>query len=150
VYLSEPSDNTRIYGLYRTSILQKAYPPGSFHALDWAVAAGTLLLGKHGEIPDVLLFRDETPTESYTRAVRNDNRSAMTRIFPLIPMTSDLIFRQKIPLNGKILKALLRLNIDAHFAYMNAFHPSYLNDRVWLFWRQYIAWRLVTKNDGKS
>jgi glycosyltransferase involved in cell wall biosynthesis len=149
VYLSDPSDNGRFYSLYRTVALQKAFPLSHFHAFDWAASAGTLLYGKHREIPDVLMIRDLTPTANYAKSVRVDNPTAIARIFPLIPMTADLVLRQKIPLNPNILKALTRINIDAHLAYMDQFHSSFVTRHLWKFWRQYIAWRLVTALPGK-
>ena len=46
--------------------------------------AGTLLSGKHEEIPELLMFRDETPSINYVQQVRQDNRGTAGRIFPLM------------------------------------------------------------------
>jgi len=147
VYLSDPSYNARFYSLYRTVALRRAFPPSHFHGFDWAVAAGTLLYGKHAEIPDILMVRDETPLENYMRAVPNDNHSMIARVFPLLPMTRDLIFRQKMPITSQILKALLYINIQKHMEYMGMWHPFYmkLTRPIWLFWRRNVSWRLVSK-----
>ena len=107
-YLDNPGANVRLYGLHRTEVLRRASPPGNFHAFDWAVMAGTLLSGKHEEIPEILMFRDETPSINYVHQVRHDNRGPIGRIFPLMPMTKDLLFRQRIPLDLNIIRALIK------------------------------------------
>jgi glycosyltransferase involved in cell wall biosynthesis len=144
VYFSSMTDNARIYGVHRTVPLQKAFPPSHFHAFDWSVVAGILLYGKYGEIKDVLMVRDDTPRENYLKAVRYDNSSRSSHFFPLARMNADLIFRQRIPLRPSILKALLYLNMEKHYEYMRAFHPSYANvtSPAWRFWKRNVAWRL--------
>jgi glycosyltransferase involved in cell wall biosynthesis len=124
-YLDNPGANARLYGLHRTEVLRRAFPPGRFHAYGWAVMAGTLLSGKHEEIPEVLMFRDETPRINYVRQVRQDNPRAFGRIFPLMPMTKDLLLRQRIPLDLKIIRALIKINLDHHCWYMAEYHPFY-------------------------
>jgi glycosyltransferase involved in cell wall biosynthesis len=141
-YLSGPSDNTRIFGVYRTPALQAAFTPRYFHAYDWAVAAGTLLYGRHGEVPEILMVRDETPNAAYVRAVRRDNRTALGRLFPAAPMTGDLVQRQKIPLRLPVLKALLRINLELHLYYCLAFHPGY-GRAIEPLLRKYVLWRLA-------
>ena len=146
-YLSKPTDNSRLYALYRTAALQQAFPPKSFHAYDWAVSAGSLLHGKHAELEQVLLERDETPSSSYQDQVRQDNPPGLSRIFPLLPMTADLLFRQKLPWRPSILGALLALNLELHVHYMSHHHPGYMQvtGPLWSLWRRHIAWRLKTK-----
>jgi glycosyltransferase involved in cell wall biosynthesis len=143
-FLSDPTDNARSYALHRTAALQTAFPPSHFHAFDWAAAAGTLLHGRHGEIEDVLMVRDETPSENYVRSVRRDNRRSITRLFPLMPMTADILFRQKVPIRPQVLKALLYINVEKHLEYTRLFHPRYasLMKPVWNLWRRHVAWRL--------
>lgn len=140
-YLTDPSDNTRIFGLYRTRPLQLAFPSRYFHAYDWAIAAGTLLHGRHMEIPEFLMTRDETPSGAYVRAVRRDNPSTLGRLFPLLPMTADLVRRQRIPLRWPIIKALLRINLEHHRTYALVYHPRY-GKAVDPFLRKYVLWRL--------
>ena len=142
-YLSGPSDNTRIFALYRTEALRRAFPPRYFHAYDWAIAAGTLLHGRHMELPETLMTRDETPTIAYVKAVRRDNPTAIGRLFPVLGMTLDLVRRQRIPLRWPVVKALLRLNLEMHLNYALVFHPRYGKavDRVL---RPHVLWRLET------
>ena len=142
-YLSDPSDNTRIFGLYRTRPLQLAFPSRYFHAYDWAIAAGTLLHGRHMEIPEFLMIRDETPSGAYVKAVRRDNPSTLGRLFPMLAMTMDLVRRQRIPLRWPIIKALLRINLEHHRTYALVYHPRY-GKAVDPFLRKYVLWRLET------
>ena len=141
-YLSSPSDNTRIFGLYRTWALRRAFPPRYFHAYDWAVAAGTLLHGRHAEIPEPLMLRDETPGLAYIKGARRDGNSALGRLFPVLRMTADLVGRQRIPLRWPVVKALLRINLELHLNYVVVFHPRYGN-LIGPFLRRYVLWRLA-------
>lgn len=152
VYFSDPSDNSRFYSLYRTEPLRAVFPHSHCHAFDWAAVAGTLRYGKHCQTPEVLMIRDETPAQNYIKAIPIDNRSAAARIFPLAPMTRDLIFRQKIPLGMRVLKALLYINVEKHTEYMAAFHPQYMKATklIWYIWSRYIGWRLKTGQNAAS
>lgn len=142
-YLSLPARNTRIFGLYRTRALRASFPPRYFHAYDWAIAAGTLLHGKHMEIPEPLLVREQTPAASYIAAISRDNPGALGRLFPVLPMTADLVFRQRIPLHWPVIKALLKINLEMH-AY-HALHrtPRYGEIANRLLHR-HVLWRLAT------
>ena len=144
VYLTEPHENG-LYALYRTAPLKKAFPRRHFHAFDWAAVGGTLLYGKHAEVPDVLMVRDDTPKDHYVKSVRVDNPSGFTRSFPLAILTYDLLVRQKIPIRFGILKALLWQNVEHHLKYMRMFHPGYVNTtrHIWRGWYKYLSHRLV-------
>ena len=133
IYLFQPYENG-LYALYRTGPLQKAFPKSHFHAFDWAAVAGTLLYGTHAEISDVLMARDDTPKEHYTKSVRADNTRTITRIFPASILTYDLVIRQRIPLTLRILKALAFQNLEHHLRYMRMFHPVYVK-LTGLFWK---------------
>lgn len=124
-YLDEPGDSARLYGLFRTSALAATFPTSHFHAWDWASMAATLLHGRHERVEEVLMVRDETPSENYTPLIRRDNPRTFDRIFPLAPMTRELLARQRIPLDGAVLRALLRINAEFHCKYMEAYHPWY-------------------------
>lgn len=151
-FLCDPTDNCRSYALHRTAALQSAFPGSHFHAYDWAASAGTLLHGQHGEIEDVLMTRDETPSENYVRSVQRDNRGRLARVFPLIPMTWDIVVRQKTPMKPTILKALLYINVEKHLEYMKLFHPGYMRVTrpAWDAWRRHVSWRLVPRAGQKA
>ena len=124
-YLDDPAANGRLYGLYRRAALLPAIPARHIHAWDWAAVAGTLLHGRHAEIPEVLMVRDETPSHKYVLAVRRDNPRWHDQLFPLAPMTRELLFRQRIPVNADIRRSLLRVNLDQHFLYVRQYYPEY-------------------------
>jgi glycosyltransferase involved in cell wall biosynthesis len=143
-YLASPNDNARQYGLHRTQPLQKAFPTGTFQiAYDWAVMAGTLLYGRHAEVPETLMVREETSLQSYMALIRRRARWRLERVFPLLPMSLDLVFRQRIPLRLPVVKALLHINIFQHFQYAQEFHPRYA--RLEPFVRRHLLWRLENR-----
>jgi glycosyltransferase involved in cell wall biosynthesis len=124
-FLSAPADNSRMYGVFRTEVLKRSIPSKSFHAYDWALSAATLLHGKHNELSEVLMFRDQTLPERYIDLVRKDHRALVARLFPVLQMTRWLIFEAKIPLTRRIAGALIQLNVHKHDWYCEKFHPHY-------------------------
>jgi hypothetical protein len=143
-YLANPHDNSRVYGLHHTDPLKRAFPTGDFlTAFDWALMAGTLLCGRHAEVPETLMVRDETPREAYLNMTRREARWWLERIIPLPPMSLDLLFRQRIPLRLPVVKALFYVNIAMHFEYARAFHPRY--SRLEPFVRRHLLWRLANR-----
>jgi len=146
-YLSNPHDNARVYGLHRAGPLQKAYPAGNFTvAWDWALMAGTLLYGRHAEIPETLMVRDKTPGQAYMIQIRRHARWWLERVIPLLPMTLDLLFHQRIPLRLPVVKALLYANVTMHFAYAQESYPRYA--KLGQFVRRHLLWRLAYRPDG--
>jgi glycosyltransferase involved in cell wall biosynthesis len=145
-YLSGPSDNSRMYGVFRTEVLKASFPKCSFHAYDWALSAATLRHGKHQELAETLMFRDWTPPPRYSDLVRKDHASALYRLFPVLEMSRWLLFDAKIPLTWRIAGALLALNIDKHYEYCEKFHPRYSRATASLqkLWRDRVRWRLVS------
>jgi glycosyltransferase involved in cell wall biosynthesis len=89
-YLWAIHDNSRIYGIYRTQILQQSFYQKSIIAQDWLVVASTLMHGDHLQVPEVLLLRELTPVESYCAAVEETETSVLMRCFPALRMTMAL------------------------------------------------------------
>jgi putative sugar O-methyltransferase len=116
-FFQNPADNSRYYGVFRTEALKRSYPTMPFHALDWAVSAGTLRFGKHHEIPEPLMIRDSSDPASYARAVMADHRFWLWRMFPVLFMTRWIIFRGVVPLSPALLYRLFRLNLYMHFRF---------------------------------
>jgi glycosyltransferase involved in cell wall biosynthesis len=140
-YLSNPADNSRSYGIYRTQVLQKSFPPRYFHAYDWAYVAGTLLHGRHMEVAETLLVREETPSAAYLARARSDHATALGRLFPLIAMTVDVLWRLRVPLRWPVIRALLRINLERHLDYVSVYHPRY-NKTIGSLLRHHVVWRL--------
>ena len=151
-YLSAPRDNTRIYGLFRTAVAQRSFPANAFHAYDWAFAAATLRDGTHIEVPDVLLHRDRTSPDRYVDLVHRDARSSLERVFPCLPMTSWLVRHARIPLDARILGALVELNVEKHREYAEKYLPRYARfaDPAFSAWDRRVAWRLVARSPGDA
>jgi len=147
-YLTNPNDNARVYGLHRTASLRKAYPTGDFLiAWDWALMAGTLLYGRHAEIAETLMVREETSFHAYMLMIRRQARWWLERVVPLLRMNRDLLFRQRLPLPLAVLKALLYVNIVMHLNYMGEFHPRPYA-RVSRFLYRHLLWRLAYRPAG--
>ena len=144
-FLSAPKDNSRMYGLFRTSAAQRSFPSRTFHAYDWAFSAATLRFGQHREIPEVLMFREKTATEQYVESVRADTSSRLKRALPMTPMTVWLLQKHRIPKSGPVLAALFALNIDKHIDYCERFHEKYsaMSRPIAVRWKRN-RWRFVS------
>jgi glycosyltransferase involved in cell wall biosynthesis len=144
MYLAKPHDNARMYGLHRTEPLRRAYPTSDFLiACDYAVMAGTLLYGRHAEVPETLMVRDETSLQAYMIMIRRYAGWWLERVIPLLPMSLDLLFRQRIPRRLPVVKSLLYSNITMHFEYAREFHPRYA--KLEPFVRRHLLWRLENR-----
>jgi glycosyltransferase involved in cell wall biosynthesis len=113
-FLTNPADNSRYYGVFRTAALRAVYPARAFYALDWAVSAMTLRHGRHYEVPEILMIRDTTDATAYERGVGAAHKSVLFRVFPLLYMTVWFLMRGRVPVSAAILYRLAKLNI-----YMN-------------------------------
>jgi len=150
-FLSNPADNTRMYGVFRTEVAKTCFPDEPFHAYDWAFSAATLRHGKRLEVDAVLLHRDLTPSERYLDLAHKDGRTASERIFPLLANTRWLLREARIPKDRRILGALLALNLEKHWDYAARYLPNYF----WLVrplssaWKR-VAWRLKRVSDRET
>lgn len=143
LYLSDPTDNSRLFGLHRTEVIQAAFPSSDFLiGYDWAAMAGTLMHGKHARVPEVLLIRDETPAASYCRMIRRYYRFPPLRLLPMARMSWDLVSRVGLPRDRRVMRALLALNLMMHIEYMRHYHPFY--SRIGAFMERNLLWRLKT------
>ena len=131
-FLAAGDDNSRMYGVFRTAVAQRAFPPDNFHAYDWAFSAGTLREGTHIEVPEVLMWRDRTDPNRYTEYVRRDARNPVNRWFPMLPLTWDLLRRLRIPVSYATSRQLFWLNANFHLSYLRRYHPkvALLSERV--------------------
>ena len=138
-----PNDNSRMYGVFRTEALKQSFPYTIMHAYDWALSAASLKYGKHLELPDILMFRDLTPSASYVRLMHHDNRGALFRIFPVLRMTLYLLHKRRIPLTPRIIGALAAMNLRMHGIYVSSMHPTYyrFTKPFYEVLRRYILWR---------
>jgi len=110
-YFKSPKDNTRMYGVFRTTVLKKSFPEEIFHAFDWALSALTLCYGGHDEINEIKMFRDKTPTENYKKLSKTDHNGGILTYFPVFKMSLFLLKQKVFPKTPKVLFALFKLNV---------------------------------------
>jgi glycosyltransferase involved in cell wall biosynthesis len=124
-YLADPADNSRFYGVYRRAVMQRVLPRQPYHALDWAVAAATLLYGRHLELPEVLLVREANDALKYTRTIDTIAGGPLARLLPLAQFTRALLGPLGIRPHPSVLWALVRLNVIHHVMYCQYRYPRY-------------------------
>ena len=124
-YLRDPLDNSRFYGMYRRDIVHRVFPCSSFYGLDWAVVAGTLLYGKHAELADVLLLREESDPLKCMRVADALAPGRLTRFLPLAPFTRAVVVDLGVVPHPRILYALLRINAIHHALHYRYRYPRY-------------------------
>lgn len=139
-YLHNPSDNSRMYGVFRTEAARRAFPARDYFAYDWAFSATSLIFGDHRELSATLMHRETTPSSAYVRYVQRDAKSAFSRLFPLFPLTVDLLRQPALPVAWPIVRALLQRNIEYHLTYTKQFWPRYYRLAAPVLLR--IQWRL--------
>jgi glycosyltransferase involved in cell wall biosynthesis len=123
-FFRNPADASRLYAVHRTEALKRSRPAiAPFHAMDWLIVALTLLEGHYLEWPEVLLYREAPEDGRYSNRVRIDNSWMLTRLFPLTPLTYQLMKRLPSRYLRYILMDLVRLNHVHHKSYMQKFHP---------------------------
>jgi glycosyltransferase involved in cell wall biosynthesis len=123
-FFRNPADASRLYAIHRTEALKRSFPAiAPFHAMDWLIIALTLLEGHYLEWPEVLLYREAPEHGRYSDRVRNDNSWILTRLFPLTPLTYQLMKRLPTRYLRHIVMDLVRLNRAHHKSYMQKFHP---------------------------
>ena len=143
LYLSDPTDNSRLFSLHRTKVIQAAFPRGDFLiGYDWAAMAATLMHGKHARVPEVLMVRDETSPDAYCRMIRRYYRFPPLRMLPMARMSWDLLWRVRIPHDRRVIRALLAVNLMMHIEYMRRHHPRYTT--IVSFLERSILWRFRT------
>ena len=77
-YLAQPN-GTRMYGLFLTEALRRAFPPRNMHAYDFAVTLAALREGAQVGIDRTLLTRSRTPWQEYPVPVLRLYRSRVLR-----------------------------------------------------------------------
>lgn len=111
-YLQEPGANSRIYGLYRTTALQRSFLASDVYwAFDWAIVARTLTYGRHAQVPRPLMRRRcRGQSSDASRNIRYYNASWWGRRFPMLPFTCALLADDRIPKTPAILRLLASWN----------------------------------------
>jgi putative sugar O-methyltransferase len=116
-YFTNPADNSRYYGVFRTEVLQKVFPIRSFFGIDWAVAGSTTSYGKHLELPDVLMVRDSSDPQVYANLVAREHRFWLWRMFPFLPLTIHIVRAGHVRFSPRLVAILFHLNLYMHFRF---------------------------------
>jgi glycosyltransferase involved in cell wall biosynthesis len=124
-FLADPGDGSRLYAIHRTEALKRSFPQiPPFHCFDWLIVALTLREGHYLEYPEVLLSRAIAEPGKYTKQVRNDNSSWLTRLLPALPFASQLIRRLGFRYLPSIGFDLIQLNVVQHSNYVRYYYPK--------------------------
>tara|TARA_R110000744_G_scaffold16472_1_gene45334 strand:- start:610 stop:1449 length:840 start_codon:yes stop_codon:yes gene_type:complete len=133
-YLKFPSDNSRMYGLFRTENLKKSMPNKIFHAWDWSLCARNLQYGEHHELSEVLIYREKTQSQNYVKSIDRDEVSLLTRYFPLMRCSSD-IMDNGVKASRAIVKSLIYINLLKHWEYIKLKKPFLYKVLNPFYWR---------------
>ncbi len=107
-FFSSVGCNGRFYSLFRTEYLKRSFPETEFFGFDWAVSAASLAHGRHNEVPEILMLRDETIATAYANMSNRENKTTLQRALPLLNMANYLIRRRQVPVSGAFLMAIAR------------------------------------------
>ena len=129
-YLAHPG-GTRMYGLMRTAAVRAVFPPRPFNAWDWYLMVSLLAAGPQLSLPEVLLYREETPWRRYAEVVDQQTDRWLYRRLPVLEMSLHLIRDRRIPRGA--LPALLALNLRKHEEYVAVNQPEAFRRRQWLY-----------------
>ncbi|MDZ4309655.1 MAG: glycosyltransferase family 2 protein [Cypionkella sp.] len=132
IYLSNPRDSARLYGVYRTASLKRAYPSDvNFFAYDWLVVGLSMLEGAHVEANGMELVRSANPPgkyfEKYSRHFVREKGlvGRLSYFLPLLPLTRE--FKRRLP--TAVWKAargkLMRLNLHQMFLLLKWKYPVF-------------------------
>ena len=113
-YLRNPSDNSRYYGLMRSTTVQSLHdnlPAQPFFGFDWFQMAQSLRLGKHLEISRVLLHRGASPLGRYFKMMDTEP----SRLFKSLPAGRlSMALLRTMPWETLLaILPLLKLNVQA-------------------------------------
>lgn len=117
IYLRNPRDSARLYGVYRTKGLQASYPEGiSMFAYDWLVVCLSMLQGDHLEVDEFQLLRSgHAPGkyfEKYDRHFVRDKglTGTLSWALPLLPLSKALKVHLPASAWHKAFWRIMRLN----------------------------------------
>lgn len=96
-YFSNPRDRARLFGVYRTAGLKKAYPADvSVFGYDWLVVGLSMLEGDHIEAAGTELIRTANPPgkyfEKFTRHFVREKGlfGRLSYVLPLLPLSREI------------------------------------------------------------
>lgn len=127
-FLAAPG-GTRMYGLTRLDAMRSAFPRRAFNAYDWYLVLGLLKLGPQIEVPEMLLFREQTPVRSYVETAMRLHPGLVPSL-PVLRMSLAAMATGRVPLGNW--KDLLKLNLRKHEEHLAYLRPARLARRLGL------------------
>lgn len=122
-YLSKPSDNSRFYSVFRTSVIQKAFTGvRPCHGADLLIMALTLLYGNHIEKPSQRMHRTDFEIDRYVKQGDMYNNNVFTKFFPVLQMSWLLFKNIGVIYSLLLFLPIVRLNINKHIDYVRLRH----------------------------
>jgi glycosyltransferase involved in cell wall biosynthesis len=111
-YLSEPAQNSRFYGLFRTEVLRACMRDlPVIWAFDWLAMARSLKFGKHFEVNRCLLHREPGGESSQPAAlIARMHKSWFFRTLPMLPFTWAVLTDPLIPKSRALWQPLCKWN----------------------------------------
>lgn len=136
-------DISRLFAVYRTSMLRAVFPLPQTYAFDAGLCAVVALQGGYHEVPEVLLWRDRTPGDRYVALMRKEAQPGLAGCFPGLLTTRWLLRRHRIPLSRDVVLALIAFNVDWHLVYTARYYPRYaaLTTPLRSVWTKHLNWR---------
>ena len=131
-YLADPFDNARAFGLYRRTALEAAFPSLWYPGWDWQMTARTLARGGHGELDEVLAWREATPPERYAAEFARQRRGPLTRLLPHLPVARAIWRDPTTPRCPKVAWNLALLALRSHINFAPIARPRYGGFVQWL------------------
>jgi hypothetical protein len=107
--LWKPGTNTRMYALFRRSILADCLNITSCWGADTAFVVKSLKYGKYDEVPGYLLFRRRGMSRNMRGIIREYN-TRLGHILPFWDCTRDILGQPHVPWTLSIFVALAKLN----------------------------------------
>ena len=118
-YIQDPGDNSRLYGIHRTSALQGASSSQNCNswAGDWTLMLEMVIRGEFLEVNEILMERAAAPAGKY---YDNLTGTFFDRYFPLVRYSKSVL---RVPENRTVavIRILTRQNLIHHLAMAKRF-----------------------------
>ncbi len=122
-FLAAPN-GSRMYGLFRTDVLRRAFPSRAMYAYDFYLMLGVLRHGAQLSVQGTHLFRERTPWRTYAKMADSVYSNPILRRYPLLDMSFWAVLTGRIPLRRKSLRTLLHINRCKHEEYLFVTDPA--------------------------
>ena len=124
-YLDNIEDACRLYGVYRTEVAQACFPPDNHYSYDTSFSGLTTLYGDHVELPEVLMYREQTQEEKYYTYVRRDAQTWLQKFFPFLGNMTCMMRDPRVRHIPGVRRRMWAILLNTHLIYVARFHPTY-------------------------